>query len=410
MSLRRHLEALRLFSSAGQCEYHWPRLKLIRIFLTVLLLASPAVAEPSVLLVVQGGIDQDPAPCELRLRSELASEGLEVVTASSQARQSLLDLEGLARRTGAVAGLSVLVDVQSIDGRLWVTDPSSRADLVRTLHVSRTEADPVSVFALRALEALRGARLELETQRRRLSSAAQSSAEPPTAAPVAATGASSAPPSAVSVAPIVPVPTKTKEPAASTTNLPKPPVEAVDPADAGTRPVDSHPWLLQVHGVVGQELNSVGLVVGPGLALRRIVYSRLFAGVVVDGPLFSKMEPKAGTVVHVNQELFASEVRWVPIAHKIVSFEVLGTTGLSRFAVRGEAQQPNGQGVSNHAFGWTIGAGLGLGVQLSKVFSLGIDAQWLRRLPAPVILDKTRRLTGDTDSLLVSRVGLGALF
>ena len=382
-------------------------MKFIRVFLSVLLLALPAVAEPSVLLVVQGGIDQDPAPCELRLRSELASEGLEVVTASSQARQSLLDLEGLARRTGAVAGLSVLVDVQSIDGRLWVTDPSSRVDLVRILHVSRTEADPVSIFALRALEALRGARLELETQRRKLSSATPSLAESTPAAPVAATGAASAQPSASTAAPIGPVPTKTnQEPA----DLPKPRVKAGEPPDAGRRPVDSHPWLLQVHGAVGQELNSVGLVAGPGLALRRIVYPRLFAGVVLDGPLFSKMEPKPGTVVHVNQELFASEVRWVPIAGKIISFEVLGTTGISRFAVHGEAQQPSGQGVSNHVFGWTIGAGLGFGVQLSKVFSLGIDAQWLRRLPAPVILDKTRRLTGDTDSLLVSRVGLGALF
>ena len=377
----------------------------------VLLLASPAVAEPSVLLVVQGGIDQDPAPCELRLRSELASEGLEVVTASSQARQSLLDLEGLARRTGAVAGLSVLVDVQSIDGRLWVTDPSSRVDLVRTLHVSRTESDPVSVFALRALEALRGARLELETQRRKLSSATPSSVESTPAAPVAATGAASAQPSASTAAPIGPVPTKTNHgPAAATTDLTKPPVEAVEPSDAGRHAVDSHQWLLQVHGVVGQELNGVGLVAGPGLAVRRLVYPRIFAGIVADGQLFSKLAPKAGTVVRVNQELFAAEVRWVPIAVKIISFEVLGMTGLSRFAVRGEAQQPNSQGVSNHVFGWTIGAGLGLGVQLSKMFRLGIDAQWLRRLPAPVVLDKARRLTGDTDSLLVGRLGLGALF
>jgi hypothetical protein len=207
------------------------------------------------------------------------------------------------------------------------------------------------------------------------------------------------------------VPSKTnQELAAATTGLPKPPVKAVEPPEAETHPVDSHLWLLQVHGVAGQELNGVGLVAGPGLALRRLVHPRIFAGIVADGPLFSKLAPKAGTVVRVNQELFAAEVRWVPIAGKIVSFEVLGATGLSRFAVRGETQQPDGQGVSNHTFGWTIGAGPGLGVQLSNVFRLGIDAQWLRRLPAPVVLDKTRRLTGDTDSLLVSRVGLGALF
>lgn len=386
-------------------------MKFIRIILTVLLLASPAFADPSVLLVVQGGIEQDPAPCELRLRSELASEGLEVVTASSQARQSLLDLEGLARRTGAIAGLSVLVDVQSIDGRLWVTDPSTHVDLVRTLHVSRAEADPVSVFALRALEALRGARLELETQRRKLSNA--TAAESGAAPQVAATGTTSAQPGAATAAPTAPVPTKTNQkPAAATDG--EAPVKVVKPSDADRHPSDSHPWLLQVHGVVGQELNSVGLVAGAGLAVRRIVYPRFYAGVVVDGPLFSKMTPKAGTVAHINQELFAAEVRWVPIAGKLLSFEALGTTGLSRFAVRGDVQQPNIQGLSNHVFGWTIGAGLGLGVQLSNLFRLGIDAQWLRRLPAPVIQDKTstklHRLTGDTDSLLIGRVGLGALF
>jgi hypothetical protein len=185
------------------------------------------------------------------------------------------------------------------------------------------------------------------------------------------------------------------------------------PPDAVAQPLkaaESRSWLLQVNGVLSYELNGVGMVVGPGLALRRIVHPRIFAGIIVDGPLFAKMTPKAGTVVRVNQELLAAEVRWAPFVGKLISFELLGSTGVSRFAVRGEAQQPNGQGVSNHAFGWTIGAGLGLGVQLSSRFRLGIETQWLRRLPAPVILDKNRRLTGDTDSLLVGRLGLGVLF
>ncbi len=215
----------------------------VATILYLLSFVSPALAD-SVLLMVQAGIDQDPAPCELRLRSEFAAEGLEVVTASTRAKQSLLDLEGLARRTGAVAGLSVMVDVQSIDGRLWVIDPSSRVDLVRTIHVSRTEADPVSVFALRAVEALRGARLELEHQKRKLP---VSAASPPDTSAGASSTASAAPsppaatpPTANSAA--VPKRNNSGRPATKRVQAKRGTTVASKPARS--QPVSARPWLL----------------------------------------------------------------------------------------------------------------------------------------------------------------------
>jgi hypothetical protein len=165
--------------------------------------------------------------------------------------------------------------------------------------------------------------------------------------------------------------------------------------------------------VLGWELNGAGTVLGPGLELRRGLSSRLSAGLSFDGPLFSKLAPRDDTVVRVNQELLAVQVRWAALSSTGFSLDFLGLTGVSRLEVRGEAQAPN-RGVSSHGFGWIFGAGFGFGVQLSSRFRVGFDAQWLRRLPAPVIIEfhneKPRRLTGDTDSLLLGKLGFGVMF
>jgi hypothetical protein len=388
--------------------------------LALLTVCLPAFADPSVLLIVQGGIDQDPAPCELRLRSELAAEGLEVVTASSRTTQNLIDLEGLARRTGAVAGLSVFVDVQSIDGRLWVTDASSHVDLVRTLHVSRTEADPVSVFALRAVEALRGARLELEQQKRKLSGVTPGSTEPSPA--VGGTTNAQATPATPSAADVASVPQKTKKakPDDNKNSTESGDAESKSSPTVSKDALATQPrrWLVQAHGVLGWELNGIGSVLGGGVDLRRAVSTKFSVGLGFDGPLFSRLTSRVGSVVRIDQELLTAQIRWSAITVLGASLEVVGMTGASRFGVRGEAQAPtsgeSSYGVSSHGFEWVGGVGIGIGIPLSSTIRFGFDVQWLRRLPAPVILDrqppKIRRLTGDTDSLLLGKLGLGVSF
>jgi hypothetical protein len=388
------------------------RLRLIDFILAVLLTASTAFADPSVLLVVQGGIDQDPAPLELRLRSELAAEGLEVVTASGRSQQNLLDLEGLARRTGAVAGLSAYVDVQSIDGRLWVTDLSSNVDLVRTLHVSRTEADPVSVFALRAVEALRGARLELEQQKRRMSGTAAGTTEAKPGTSGGASNVTNAPPPAgpaASTAPVPPKTTKKSTPPNSEAESSKPEDKNKGSGRGGAGAAAQKHWLLIGSGIMASDLNGLGMAIGPGLELRRTLFSRLSVGVAFDGPLFSKMTPRADEVVNVGQEWLEVQARWAALQMKPVSFELFGSTGVSRFAVRGSTVPPN-HGRSTLGYQWVIGAGVGFGLRLTDWLSVGLDGHWLRRLPAPVIMDKNKRLTGDIDSLLLGKLGLGVWF
>ncbi len=397
-------------------EYPLACLRVPGFILAVLLMAAPAYAEPSVLVVVQGGVDQDPATLELRLRSELTAEGLEVVTASGRSQQNLLDLEGLARRTGAVAGLSAFVDVQSIDGRLWVTDPSSNVDLVRTLHVSRTESDPVSVFALRAVEALRGARLELEHQKRRLSGGAASPTDSSPTTPASTSGAANAPPAAKPVASPAPVPPKTNQtpqPLKKVAVAPKTDKRGTAPraATGGTAP---RPWMLLGSGILASDRNGVGIAPGPGLELRRAVIPHVSVALSFDGPLFSKMNPKSNTTVHINQEWLEVQARWAAIQSSVVTVELLGSSGLSRFAVKGETTQTPFRGLSAQGIEWIAGAGVGFGLRLSDRFCVGFDAQWLRRIPAPVIVDQeskpTGKLTGDKDSLLLGKLGFGVMF
>ena len=255
----------------------------------VLTLATHALADFSVLLVVDGAVDQDTAPYELRLRSEFAAEGLEVVTASGRSQQNLLDLEGLARKTGAVAALSVFVNAQEVQGRLWVSDPSSNADLVRTLHVTRSEGDPVSVFALRAVEALRGARLELEQQRRRM--VASGAGEPGGNAP-ATTGTNANPASANTPATNGPVPPKTN---------PKPPIVKPPAPKALPKPIPAPPkparpvamrWTLLGSVIPGYDHNGLGQIWAPALDARYRLFDKLSMGLAFDGPFISSHQVK----------------------------------------------------------------------------------------------------------------------
>jgi hypothetical protein len=285
-------------------------------------------------------------------------------------------------------------------------------DLVRTLHVSRTESDPVSVFALRAVEALRGARLELEQQKRKLSGVTSGATDSTTSAGgttgVAATTGSTSRAADVAPVPQKPKRAKPKEDQKSGENKEK----RLQGAASKAKELSGR-WLVRLHGVFGWELNGVGTVVGAGADVSYWLGNKFAVGLGFDGPLFSRLTPRTGSHVHVNQELLTAQFRWSAITTGLGSLELVGVTGASRFAVSGDAPEPN-YGVSNHGFEWLFGAGFGIAVPLSRRIRISLDGQWLRRVPAPVIIDgqnnKTRRLTGDTDSLLLGKLGFGVLF
>ena len=386
------------------------------LLIVVLTIAPRAFADSSVLLVVAGAADQDTAPYELRLRSEFAAEGLDVVTTSGRSQQNILDLEGLARRTGATAALGVFVDVQEVQGRLWVSDPNSNADLVRTLRVTRSEGDAVSVFALRAVEALRGARLELEQQRRRSSTPGSSPSETG-GNPASGIGTNTNPtPTAAATSPsnVVPVPPKTNN------NPPKPVAKpptaaARKPAKVPAKPsLNPQPrWTVLGSAIWGYDNNGLGDVKAPAIDARYRLWKRLSAGLAFDGPFISKRTVAAAGVVHVNQEFLELQARVSALRWKSIELEGIGSTAGSRIAVTGtpgtDPKAP-GKAASAHSLGWTIGAGVGAQVHLSNHWMMGLDMQWLRRFPAPVIKAGSTDLTGPTDSLILGKFGVGVMF
>lgn len=386
----------------NRATYLLKRLRLLGLVLFALV-PKGALAESSVLLIVHGSNDQDTAPYELRLRSELATEGLEVVTTTSRTPQNLSDLEGLARRTGAIAGLAVFVDLQGADADLWVGNPYSSNNIVRSVHAARTETDAVSVFALRVVEALRGARLEIEQQKR----------HPLPAAGGGDLGNTSA---------IDADSREAAQKAQPSVRVPERQNPSGEEAEASAAALVSRPaagrhleksWLVLASAVVGHEANDVGAVMGPGLEVRHNVHAKIALGLALMGPLFASLSPMPDSRVRIDQEIAEIQARWALLKPSSLSIELLGATGISRFAVKGEARAP-GRGVSTQGYGWTASAGVGVGYQLSSSLLIGVDLQWMRRLPAPVVIDEesggSRRLTGDQDSLLLAKLGLGLAF
>jgi hypothetical protein len=367
---------------------------IVAVWLTI---AARAFADPSVVLVVSGAADQDTAPFELRLRSEFGAEGLEVVTTSRRSQDDLLDLEGLARRTGAVAALSVYVGVQEVQGRLWVSDPKSNVDLVRMIRATRLEGDAVSVFALRAVEALRGARLELEQQRRRMVAAGSSTADVSGSAPAtAAPAAQAAPPPSVSVPP--------------KPNPPKPtPAPPKTPARAPVAP-EARRWTALLAAVVGADQNGIGQIAAPALGVRFRWFNRISLGLAFEGPFVSQRRMPYAGVIQVDQELLDAQARYTAWRSDWFAFDAFLTTGISRVGVSGTRTEVPDTGRTAQALGWTFGVGLGADAHLTERWLLGLDLQWIRREPAPVIHAGTGTLTGKRDPLILGKLGVGFVF
>jgi hypothetical protein len=370
--------------------------------LAIVFVVSPAFADSSVLLVVKGAPDQDTAPYELRLRSEFAAEGLEVVTASGRSQQNILDLEGLARRTGAVAAISVYIDAQDVQGRLWVSDPNSNADLVRTLRVSRIEGDSVSVFALRAVEALRGARLELEQQRRR-TVASETSGDPVAVVPPVATSASE--PSAKPVS----APPRQNPKLETPKSQPKIETEAHDVDAKPASAQRTYSWAVVLGGAFGSDQNGLGLMGSPFLDLRYRAWELLSFGVSLEGPFPRRLPSDAGTV-QFDQEILELQARLKLATYGRLTFEGLVTTGPSRFAVASAETTVLGQPASDATLAWVVGAGAGTQLALTGHWILGLDAEGMQRLPAPVTHAGEHRLTGNKDLILLGKLGIGVLF
>lgn len=106
----------------------------------------------------------DPAPYELRLRSELRTEGLDALLVNAGSKDG--DLKPLAARYGANSVIEVVLGDAEATASVWVSEPSLPLEIARTIKVSLTQRDAVAVLALRAVNLYVGARLELDQQRK----------------------------------------------------------------------------------------------------------------------------------------------------------------------------------------------------------------------------------------------------
>lgn len=151
---------------AGFC-IHRSRLALHVLLLAlclVLTMSAQALAAPGVLVVMRTAGAVDPTPYELRLRSELRTEGIEAVIVSSGAQDG--DTKALVGRMGATGAIEVNLSEGEATASVWVREPQLGAEIARSIRVSLTQRDAVSVFALRAVDLLVAARMELEQQRK----------------------------------------------------------------------------------------------------------------------------------------------------------------------------------------------------------------------------------------------------
>lgn len=124
---------------------------------------STAAAAPSVLVLVRSLDQSDPAPYELRLRSEISTEGIVAIVVNPLSTSG--DTKALAAKFGANTTVEVEVSATEVTAAIWTADPAMGLEVNRNVRVSTRERDAVAVFALRTVDFLQGARIELEQLR-----------------------------------------------------------------------------------------------------------------------------------------------------------------------------------------------------------------------------------------------------
>jgi hypothetical protein len=144
---------------------------------------NSAWAGAGVLVLMRRNGIVDISPYELRLRSELQTEGIDAVVVN--ANSSMSEPKILANRLGTNGIIEAEVVGEEANVSVWVNDPLLLLEVTRNTKVSLTQKDAVMVFALRTVDLFLGAKLELEQQRRIRASGvteAESTATGPTSA------------------------------------------------------------------------------------------------------------------------------------------------------------------------------------------------------------------------------------
>jgi hypothetical protein len=378
-------------------------------WLLVLGCTRGADAAVAVLVTVRTVDATDPAPYELRLRSELATEAIDAIVANPNSAGG--DARQLAARLGANAAVEVTVSTSEVAALIWAADPTLSLEVTRSLRVSNQQRDAVAVFALRAVDFLQGARLELEQQRRAKAASAS------TAAP--AEGSSSD--RVGGLGPSVVTPAKTNA------------EEAVRPAPAkstaislGSRVVpprtrqrsEAEPrntalrdrFRLDLGLALLVPFDGFGWSTAPAISLSWHSKSHWAVGATFAGPFVNHIGASSGEYrVTVDQEFMRLEFGNCMSLGRALDFEPYLGMGGSRYAASGDAQPPLR---ADRAVAWSLFTGAGVSVAWHPGSHLRLvgDLAGFGRWQAPLVQVGGNNLTGSSRWNLLFKLGLGWSF
>jgi hypothetical protein len=368
-----------------------------------------AMPPPTVLVIVSASDAVDRAPLELRLRSELLTEEAEPVVANPQRPPDLAELQTLARRVGATAAIGVVIDSRGATGTVWVSDPGQPAEVVRRLQVTAGQNDMVAVFSLRAVEAWRGARLELEQSRRSRETTTHPALPPPVsptrerpsgAAATEATGTTQP------VPPTQSAPPRGTRPAAVGSNQKEskaPRLESPEPPPPSpAKPMRAHFGL----GAMGLAASDrLGAALAFDLQVGLEFSGRWVFDLRGSGPFVHHIESNVGSA-RIDQEFALLRLGRVVALGRGPYLQPWGGVGLSRYGVSGDADPPFR---AHPVTAWSLvtGAGVGLGWPRDQSWWLMVDAACLIRWQQPRVEFDGAEVTRSTPWIGTAALGVG---
>jgi hypothetical protein len=349
-----------------------------------------------VLVVVRAAVELDVTPYELRLRSELQTEGLDAVVVNATAANQ--DTKGLAGRLGASDVIEVTVTDDQVAAWVWVSDPALSLEVSRSLRVRLPQRDAVTVFALRTVDLLVGAKLELEQQRR----AKQASATPPTSESTAS-GRPSSPggtePKAVTA------PNRQKsgaepvaKPAASTNGQ----GSAASGSAASVRSEGMRSRLRLGAGVsLMQFTDRLSRRVAPSIFASYWVTDRVGIGLTATGPFMATILMSSSGAsgenetnrVTIDQEFLWADARYGWALSQDLDLEPNLGFGVARYGVFG-AGGSTYVGRHDQALSFISTLGTTLSWRVSPKVRLMVDATCVVRLQTPLVVVEGRDETG----------------
>lgn len=372
------------------------------------MVSSSSVAAAATVLVTIRVLDTtDPAPYELRLRSELASEGIDAIVANASSVGE--DAKQIASRFGANAVIEIVVSANELATSIWAADPSLSLEVTRNLRVSNQQRDAVAIFALRTVDFLRGARLELEQQRRTKLAAASSSNTTSVGAAVA--------PSSNATPPPVATPKTKIEP----TGKPRPALTIASASPDASRSAAKAPQLAKELGGDRFRVNlgyalllssdRFGWSTAPTLSVAWESSSHWGAALSFSGPFLNRIASGSGSYdIAIDQEFLQVEMRGNWEFARDWAIEPLLAIGGSRYAADGSGARP--PLVGGLAKAWSLYSGAGA----SLLWRTGKHLHWFGeiagfvRWEAPHVLIENENRTGSSRWNLLAKLGPGWYF